>query len=51
MLTAHLCAHVQISFAMTLSSFCPETADAQAKAKMLTFFGAMLFSRGVSGTR
>lgn len=36
---------------MTLRSFCPETADAHAKAKMLTFFGAMLFSRGVSGTR
>ncbi|KAF1333507.1 O-phosphoseryl-trna selenium transferase, partial [Globisporangium splendens] len=40
----------EISFAMTLSTF-STASDAKTKAKELTFFGAMLFSRGVSGTR
>ena len=35
---------------MTLSTL-EKATDADSQAKQLTFFGAMLFSRGVSGTR
>lgn len=42
---------MQISFAMTLGSFCRDIPDDSERAKQLTFFGAMLFSRGVSGAR
>ncbi|TMW57391.1 hypothetical protein Poli38472_003316 [Pythium oligandrum] len=41
----------EISIAMTLDSFCDASADAATRSKQLTFFGAMLFSRGISGTR
>ncbi|TYZ63309.1 hypothetical protein PybrP1_005941 [[Pythium] brassicae (nom. inval.)] len=40
-----------ISFAMSLSSLSSGDADSATTARQLTFFGAMLFSRGVSGTR
>lgn len=42
---------MQISFALTLRTFCADAADAKTRATQLTFFGAMLFARGVSGTR
>ncbi|RLN74641.1 hypothetical protein BBJ28_00020021 [Nothophytophthora sp. Chile5] len=41
----------EISFALTLGTFCPEITDPKEKARQLTFLGAMLFSRGVSGAR
>ncbi|KAJ0400192.1 hypothetical protein ATCC90586_009328 [Pythium insidiosum] len=41
----------EISVAMTLSTFCGSEADAKARSKTLTFFGSMLFARGISGTR
>lgn len=36
---------------MTLSSCCHGIADREERAKHLTFFGSMLFARGISGTR
>ncbi|KAE8886773.1 O-phosphoseryl-tRNA(Sec) selenium transferase [Phytophthora fragariae] len=41
----------EISFAMTLSTFCSNIMDLQEKSRQLTLLGAMLFSRGVSGAR
>ncbi|ETI56789.1 O-phosphoseryl-tRNA(Sec) selenium transferase [Phytophthora nicotianae P10297] len=41
----------QISFALTLGSFCSEVMDKQERSRRLTLLGAMLFSRGVSGAR
>ncbi|GLE05938.1 hypothetical protein PINS_up015149 [Pythium insidiosum] len=41
----------EISVAMTLASFCGEDCDAKTRSKTLTFFGSMLFARGISGTR
>ncbi|DAZ95164.1 TPA: hypothetical protein N0F65_012418 [Lagenidium giganteum] len=43
--------HNEISFAMTLSTLFGNDDAAADNTKALTFFGAMLFSRGVSGTR
>lgn len=43
--------HAQISFAMTLGTFCSDVTDLQEKSRQLTLLGAMLFSRGVSGAR
>ncbi|OWY94982.1 O-phosphoseryl-tRNA(Sec) selenium transferase, partial [Phytophthora megakarya] len=43
--------HNEISFAMTLGTFCSDVIDNQEKARQLTLLGAMLFSRGVSGAR
>lgn len=36
---------------MTLGSFCRHIDDQRERARQLTFLGAMLFSRGVSGAR
>jgi O-phospho-L-seryl-tRNASec:L-selenocysteinyl-tRNA synthase len=36
---------------MTLTTFASSASDAATRARELTFFGAMLFARGVSGTR
>lgn len=36
---------------MTLGSFCRDVVDQRERARQLTFLGAMLFSRGVSGAR
>ncbi|KAG2763157.1 O-phosphoseryl-tRNA(Sec) selenium transferase [Phytophthora cactorum] len=41
----------EISFALTLGSFCSEVMEKQEKSRRLTLLGAMLFSRGVSGAR
>ncbi|RMX66917.1 hypothetical protein DD238_000952 [Peronospora effusa] len=41
----------EISFALTLATFCSEVEDRQEKSRRLTLLGAMLFSRGVSGAR
>ncbi|ETN24258.1 O-phosphoseryl-tRNA(Sec) selenium transferase, variant [Phytophthora nicotianae INRA-310] len=41
----------EISFALTLGSFCSEVMDKQERSRRLTLLGAMLFSRGVSGAR
>ncbi|POM66011.1 O-phosphoseryl-tRNA(Sec) selenium transferase [Phytophthora palmivora] len=41
----------EISFALTLETFCSDVVDMQEKARQLTLLGAMLFSRGVSGAR
>ncbi len=40
-----------ISLGMTLSTLAPPDADAKAQAERVSFFGSMLFSRCVSGTR
>ncbi|CAH0520400.1 unnamed protein product [Peronospora belbahrii] len=39
----------EISFALTLATFCSEVEDRQEKSRRLTILGAMLFSRRVSG--
>ncbi|KAI9895763.1 hypothetical protein PsorP6_018944 [Peronosclerospora sorghi] len=41
----------EISFALTLATFCSEVTNQQDKSRCLTSLGAMLFSRGVSGAR
>ncbi|KAL3668232.1 hypothetical protein V7S43_006329 [Phytophthora oleae] len=41
----------EISFALTLGTLCSEVMDEKEKSQQLTFLGAMLFSRGVSGAR
>ncbi|KAL4159729.1 hypothetical protein PRNP1_000302 [Phytophthora ramorum] len=41
----------EISFALTLGTFCSNAKDLQEKSRQLTSLGAMLFSRGVSGAR
>jgi hypothetical protein len=46
-----LCCCTQISFALTLATFCSDVTDRQEKSRQLTLLGAMLFSRGVSGAR
>uniref|UniRef100_A0AAV1T9R2 O-phosphoseryl-tRNA(Sec) selenium transferase n=1 Tax=Peronospora matthiolae TaxID=2874970 RepID=A0AAV1T9R2_9STRA len=41
----------EISYAMTLATFCSEVEERQEKSRRLTLLGAMLFSRGVCGAR